>query len=62
MVKNIGEKRYELIDGQQRLTTIFLIFRYIKQLNIPLNLHFSLEYDQDTLNEKVAKSIDFKKD
>ena len=26
VVKNIGEKKYELIDGQQRLTTIFFIF------------------------------------
>ncbi len=34
VVKNVGEKKFELIDGQQRLTTIFLIFRYMK-LDIP---------------------------
>jgi uncharacterized protein with ParB-like and HNH nuclease domain len=45
VVKNVGEKRYELIDGQQRLTTLFLIFRHMKQLNIPLTLNFSLEYE-----------------
>ena len=45
VVKNIGEKKYELIDGQQRLTTIFLLFRYMKQLNLPFQLSFSLEYE-----------------
>ncbi|MBW1940317.1 MAG: DUF262 domain-containing protein [Deltaproteobacteria bacterium] len=45
VVKNIGEEKYELIDGQQRLTTIFLIFRYMKQLKLPFQLNFSLEYE-----------------
>ncbi len=45
VVKNIGENKYELIDGQQRLTTIFLILRYMKQLNLPFQLNFSLEYE-----------------
>lgn len=45
VVKNVGEKIYELIDGQQRLTTILLIFRYMKQLNLPFQLNFSLEYE-----------------
>lgn len=45
VVKNVGEKKFELIDGQQRLTTIFLIFRYMKQLNLPFQLNFSLEYE-----------------
>ena len=30
VIKKKAEKEYELIDGQQRLTTIFLIYRYIK--------------------------------
>jgi len=45
VVKKISEKNYELIDGQQRLTTIFLIFRYMKQLSLPFQLNFSIEYE-----------------
>ena len=45
VVKNIGEKKYELIDGQQRLTTIFLIFQYLKQLRLPFRLNFTIEYE-----------------
>lgn len=44
VLKKIADDRFELIDGQQRLTTIYLLFRYMKQLNLPFQLHFSLEY------------------
>ena len=37
VVRKIDEKKFELIDGQQRLTSIYLIFRYMKQLNLPQN-------------------------
>ena len=29
VVKNLGDENFELIDGQQRLTTIFLIYNYM---------------------------------
>lgn len=29
VVKKIGDGEFELIDGQQRLTTIFLIYKYM---------------------------------
>src|ERR1035437_2443876 len=29
IVKNVGEKCYKLIDGQQRLTTIYIILNYL---------------------------------
>jgi uncharacterized protein with ParB-like and HNH nuclease domain len=45
VVKNIQDKRYELIDGQQRLTTIFLILSYINNFIPYSQVMFSLEYD-----------------
>jgi len=44
VLKNIGEEQYELIDGQQRLTTIYLLLRYIKHLHPRSQLNFSLDY------------------
>ena len=46
-----GEKKtYNLIDGQQRLTTIFLILKYLggvgkDEIGEDVQKHFSLEYD-----------------
>lgn len=57
VVKNIGEKKYELIDGQQRLTTIFLIFRYMKQLDLPFQVNFSLEYETRINSRNFLESI-----
>lgn len=63
------EQKYELIDGQQRLTTLFIILQYIKkEKNMPININFSLEYKTrkqsaqylDNITEKLAKeNIDF---
>jgi hypothetical protein len=58
VVKNKDEKRYELIDGQQRLTTIFLLFRYMKQLNLPFQLNFSLEYETREGSKIFLEEID----
>ena len=44
VVKNNGEV-YELIDGQQRLTTLFLIMKY---LSLYMDLHYSIEYTTRT--------------
>ena len=57
VVKNAGENRFELIDGQQRLTTIFLIFRYMKQLNLPFQLNFSLEYETREGSKEFLENI-----
>ena len=58
VVKNIGEKKYELIDGQQRLTTIFLVFRYMKQLDLPFQVNFSLEFETRTDSRDFLESIE----
>jgi len=57
VVRKIDEKRFELIDGQQRLTSIYLIFRYMKQLNLPFQLNFSLEYETRTGSKHFLESI-----
>ena len=55
VVKNLGNDEFELIDGQQRLTTLFLIYEYMHKfsngfIEAP---NFSLEY------ETRDKSADF---
>ncbi len=57
VVKKIGERKYELIDGQQRLTTIFLVFRYMKQLNLPFQLNFFLDYEIRKGSKEFLESI-----
>jgi uncharacterized protein with ParB-like and HNH nuclease domain len=61
VVKKLGEKTYELIDGQQRLTTIFLIFRYMKQLNLPFQLNFSIVYETRKDSKDFLETIDNEK-
>lgn len=48
VVKKLGEKSFEVIDGQQRLTTIFIIYSYMDS-----EADFSLSY------ETREKSADF---
>lgn len=73
VVKTVGD-RYELIDGQQRLTTIFLIYKYFNEMLGRLyKPKFSLEYetregsaafldeigDKDKLEARRNEHIDF---
>ena len=65
----MGCKRgYELIDGQQRFTTILILLNYIKRRGLPIDIKFELDYATrgrtkefiENVNEKEAKSnIDF---
>ena len=48
VVKNLGENNFEVIDGQQRLTTIFIIYKFMNS-----ETNFSLTY------ETRKKSADF---
>ena len=63
--KNQG---YELIDGQQRFTTILILLNYIKRRKLPINIEFNLDYATrsktrefiENINEEEAHSnIDF---
>lgn len=68
VLKNDGE-RYELIDGQQRLTTLYILLKYIqKEYKPKIKIGFSLTYQirtastgfLDDISEKLADTnIDF---
>lgn len=69
VVRRSQEQEYELIDGQQRLTTLFIILQYIKKEYKPrIKINFSLEYRTriesaqylDNITEDLADTnIDF---
>lgn len=58
VVKKIEENYYELIDGQQRLTSLFLILKYMKQALPFIELKFSLTYQTRTKSESFLESLD----
>ena len=60
VVRKIGEKRFELIDGQQRLTTLFIILKYIKEFLPKNQVKFSIDYQTRPNSRKFLDSIDFK--
>ncbi len=69
VVREDGQGRYEVIDGQQRLTTIHIIYRYIKSILPHIKLKYTLVYQtrqentaffDDMENEQLAETnIDF---
>lgn len=60
VVKRLNDGEFELIDGQQRLTTIFMILRYIKNF-LPFNeIKFSIDYETRVNSKTFLESIDFK--
>lgn len=68
VVKRRSEDSWELVDGQQRLTTLFLILNHIRRHLPTANLKYSLEYEtraasgaylQDPHEEGAAANIDF---
>ncbi|AHM57715.1 hypothetical protein EAL2_808p02100 (plasmid) [Peptoclostridium acidaminophilum DSM 3953] len=51
--------RYELIDGQQRLTTLYILLKYIQKEYKPrIRLNYSLNYETRTDSEAFLDSID----
>lgn len=59
VVKRNGD-RYELIDGQQRLTTIYLIYRFMNEESFGFidESRFTLSYATREKSEDFLKSID----
>ena len=60
VVKNLGDNEFELIDGQQRLTTLFLIYTYMHKfsggfIEAP---NFSLEYETRDKSAEFLANID----
>jgi len=60
VVRKIGEKKFELIDGQQRLTTLYIILKYIKEFLPKSHIKFSIDYQTRTNSRLFLESIDFK--
>lgn len=60
VVSKIDEKRFELIDGQQRLTTLYIILKYIKEFLPKNQVKFSIDYQTRTNSRTFLDSIDFK--
>jgi conserved hypothetical protein len=59
VVRKNGE-RYELIDGQQRLTTIYLIYRFMNEESFGFidEPRFTLSYETREKSEDFLRSID----
>ena len=59
VVRRNGD-RYELIDGQQRLTTIYLIYRFMNEESFGFidEPRFTLSYETREKSEEFLKSID----
>lgn len=53
VVKNLGGNEFELIDGQQRLTTIFLIYKFMDYTP-----NFSLYYRRSSQSATFLENID----
>src|SRR4051794_20489978 len=46
VVKQRDDDSWELIDGQQRLTTLYLIFKYLKDTHLPnAGPNYSMTYE-----------------
>lgn len=59
VVKRVDD-RYEVIDGQQRLTTIFLIYKYLEdQLKGIVRPNFEIDYQTRESSAEFLNSIDF---
>jgi len=59
VVRKSGDA-YELIDGQQRLTTLYLIYRYMKNVN-PMFINepaFNLTYQTRENSEEFLRTVD----
>jgi len=66
IVNDKGAKNFEVIDGQQRLTTIFLMMSYFKHLNnmneINLNFNNHLEFESRPKSTKMLSKVFEKED
>lgn len=69
VVRKDEQGRYELIDGQQRLTTLYIIYQFMKTIFPVVNVKYSLVYEtrsensdffSDMGNEEIANTnVDF---
>ena len=58
VVKSVGDK-FELIDGQQRLTTLYLIQKFIQKYQPELPINYTLSYETRTNSKEFLENLDF---
>lgn len=59
VVKKLADKKYELIDGQQRLTTLSIIIKYIKEFLPKSQSKFFIDYVTRPKSRAFLDAIDF---
>ena len=58
VVKKVGDK-YELIDGQQRLTTLYLIQRFTKTYRPKIQVKYTISYQTRENSKSYLETLDF---
>ena len=58
VVRKGDDSRYELIDGQQRLTTLFIIYKFMKTIFPVVELKYSLIYETRKENQEFFDNMD----
>ena len=58
VVRKGDDDRYELIDGQQRLTTLFIIYKFMKTIFPVVELKYSLIYETRKENQDFFDNMD----
>lgn len=60
VVKRLGNDEWELVDGQQRLTTLFLIIAYLKRSNLKPSVEspFVIEYETREESDRYLLTLD----
>lgn len=58
VVRKGDDSRYELIDGQQRLTTLFIIYKFMKTIFPVVELKYSLIYETRKENQDFFDNMD----
>ncbi len=57
--KKTDDNKYELIDGQQRLTTLFLILGYIRTFRPKLQQKYTIDYEIREKSKEFLSDLDF---
>ena len=59
VVKRDSDAAWELVDGQQRLTTLYLIFVYMQRAGLKnVDPQYSISYDTNTQNRDYLQTLD----
>lgn len=59
VVRGAGQDRWEVVDGQQRLTTLYLIFKYIRDNVVPATPNrYSLTYETREGSTEFLDTLD----